>query len=372
MKILVINPLTEYVVGGGEINDGHLGEALKGLGHDVIFVNLLDVNKNSIKNKAISRSEAVMMPYSYGTALKLPWPLGPLARVHFYYKFLKELVKQKSDLISEADLILLTGKPLLTRIKKYSGSTIIVSVRGKNNFTMRYLSTKADGIIYWGGCEEDYDGGYLQKTPYLALNPAVNENAFYAGKCDAKLQEKMRDNDDKRVILLYVGRLDPVHQVSTIIEASNYALQKGNNIVLHIIGDGAEREMLECFARKSMGDRCVFHGAIKNLEIGDYFRSSDVLIINPKHTNHPITLMEALSCNTYVIAPSLGRVKKILNQVPFGSMFRPNEQAALNTELLNVLDEQLYSKKQADNGRKAFDTWHENASKISEWCEGLK
>ena len=92
-------------------------------------------------------------------------------------------------------------------------------------------------------------------------------------------------------------------------------------------------------------------------------RASDIFIINPNHTNHPIALKEAIACKTCALAPKLGRVETLLKGYSAGHMFTPNDQTDLNKTLISLLENPERIKR-AETSTVSSNTWEDNATTI--------
>lgn len=364
MKILFINPVSGYIRGGGEINDLNLAKAMRDLGHEVIHIDIKDNKKPQIEYPDNTPVVSIEMPFYYDRALKIPNIAGMGARAVFFYHFLRKLKKQQLDLLQSADIILLTGKPILAKIKAWTDASLFLSVRGRNHSYMYPKYKMADSVIYWGGCDNDHPAHILRTTPHLALNPAIEHSIFKPGRAKSTLRRELALGVKDAVRLLYVGRLDPVHQVDMIIRSVAAAHKAGHrNLVLNIVGNGAQKAELETLAASITPNIVKFWGLLDREEIADMHRASDIFIINPNHTNHPIALKEAIACKTCALAPKLGRVEAILKGYSAGHMFTPNDQTDLNKTLISLLENPAQIKK-AKVSTVSKDTWQSNAEAI--------
>lgn len=367
MRIVFINPVSAYIRGGAEVNDLRLGQAFGKLGHDVTHLDVRDPGKPALPYPGACRTDSLEMRYFYDHALKLPGTLGKAARGGFYTWFLHTLLKKKKALLHSADMILITGKPLLADLKKETNADVFLSVRGHNTSRHWPHYSKADCIIYWGGCEDDHPPQIVRATPHLTLNPAVEKALFYPAAPDPALRTELQNGKPSCPVVLYVGRLDPVHQVGAVLRAAAFCRSQGMDLALHIAGDGQQRNKLTRLAHNLALNDAVFHGLLPRKKLGDYYRAADLVVINPRHTNHPIVLKEAVACGTCILAPKLGRVEKILRAGGRGQTFKPNNQNALNMALLNMLRQKSYKTEHPENTTVYLDTWEDNARTLLDW-----
>ena len=82
----------------------------------------------------------------------------------------------------------------------------------------------------------------------------------------------------KRVILT-VARLDARKGHETVLRALPAVLRVVPNVVYLVVGDGAERPMLELLVDSlGLGAHVVFVGEVSDTELGDYYRSCEVFV----------------------------------------------------------------------------------------------
>lgn len=79
-----------------------------------------------------------------------------------------------------------------------------------------------------------------------------------------------------RINLLYVGKLVRYKGAELLIR-SLIPLKGKINLVLHLIGDGAERDNLKALvAQNGLSDRVIFHGNKQRAEVFEYYRQADL------------------------------------------------------------------------------------------------
>jgi glycosyltransferase involved in cell wall biosynthesis len=107
-------------------------------------------------------------------------------------------------------------------------------------------------------------------------------------------------------LFLYIGR----HAEQKGIEHLLYGFKKylnGENATLMIGGDGHMREQLELFVEMlGIEDNVIFTGFIPNERLGDYYRAADVFVSPAISEPFGLTITEAASMGTPVIATSSG------------------------------------------------------------------
>jgi len=371
MDILIVNPIFRYLRGGAEVNDLNLGMALRGLGHDVTHVDVLDPSRPGPAHGDDLPVESVHMPFYFGAG-GLLGPLGhKMARQAFFWDFLGRLVRQQRERLARADLILLTGKPLLSRVARHVDTTVLLSVRGPTRRWGLPMARRAgSGVIFWGGCEEDHDPALLKGLDSIALNPAVEKHIFHPGPASPTWRERLAMGSDKAVVLTSVARLDPVNQTQCIIRAVA-SLSDPGRVRLHIVGDGSLRAELERLAADLLPGLAAFHGRLDRQEVGEVLRASDLFVMYPNWNNHPIALMEALSCGLYAIAPRTGRIPRIMAGAP-GLVVEGNRQKVLDQALAQALEDRPWQRRGTAVDLPGIRSWEENARQILDFATRLR
>jgi glycosyltransferase involved in cell wall biosynthesis len=112
--------------------------------------------------------------------------------------------------------------------------------------------------------------------------------------------------DKNKLILLYVGRLEPAKGIITLIKILNNI--KKNNFVLLVCGDGPLKNEIKKYKF------IKYLGRIPNNKMYKIYNASDIFILPSYHENFPITVLEAKSCGTKIISRDVGDVKFVINK----------------------------------------------------------
>lgn len=129
-----------------------------------------------------------------------------------------------------------------------------------------------------------------------------------------ELKGKVRRQNDS---LLYVGRLHREKRVADLVEMMVYL--KDTDAVLHIIGDGPERQRLEQLSRTLDVESSVrFLGMLRNKDLPEQYLSARLFVSPYTGTS----FREALMCGTQVIAYDTAAIedKSGIITVPFGDI----------------------------------------------------
>ena len=106
---------------------------------------------------------------------------------------------------------------------------------------------------------------------------------------------------------------------------------KNEKIKLHILGDGADRELLFQMKQDMQLENVIFHGQQKNPY--QYLKFSDLFILSSRYEGFPNVLLEAGACGVYALA----------NDCPGG--IREIIEEGINGEISDINDYQQFAEK---------------------------
>jgi glycosyltransferase involved in cell wall biosynthesis len=147
--------------------------------------------------------------------------------------------------------------------------------------------------------------------------------------------------DPARRYVLFVGRLDDrVKRVSAIINVFASIAGGHHDVDLLIIGNGADRGVLETLADKRCPCRVKFLGWVPDARVKAYlYSASECLILASSREGFPTVVGEALACGTPIIATDVGAVSELVCDGETGWLIPPGDDAALAARLERMLSD---------------------------------
>ncbi len=133
---------------------------------------------------------------------------------------------------------------------------------------------------------------------------------------------------DNEFILVSCSNAVKLKRIDLIIDA--LSKMESNNIRWIHFGDGVELEALKLMAKEKLQNlNFEFKGNIPNLEIRDFYKTSNVdLFINVSSTEGvPVSIMEAISFGIPVIATNVGGVSELIKDNYNGCLIDPNSSS---------------------------------------------
>ena len=110
---------------------------------------------------------------------------------------------------------------------------------------------------------------------------AVDVNNFKPGRKNKKLIKKL--GIDKKRVLGYISNISLREGHETLIRAMPQVIEKIDDAILLVVGDGPEKDNLEKLVRDlEIENKVIFTGKIDHAEIQDYYRIIDLFIVPRK------------------------------------------------------------------------------------------
>lgn len=163
-------------------------------------------------------------------------------------------------------------------------------------------------------------------------------------------------NYKEKNLLLYVGRISQFKGLHTLIKALEYLKE---SVHLVIIGPPAWNtnyyqnllNLIEKENKKGTHEiKCL--DAMEQNEIVEWYQKASILILPSFAEGFPVTILEALSCETPVIATPVGGVPEIIKNHETGMLFPPGDAIRLAEAIDYLLENEDVRLKMACEGRK--------------------
>ncbi len=146
--------------------------------------------------------------------------------------------------------------------------------------------------------------------------------------------------DQAELTLAYVGTVGLAQGVGTLIEAA--AGLRGDGVVVHIIGEGADRAALEADARRRDLGNVRFHPAVAADQVPGMLAAADALVVmlnrGPLYDQSlPTKLVEGLAAGRPIVASASGWPAKIILDNSAGFVAEPEDPVALRDAIIRCL-----------------------------------
>lgn len=179
------------------------------------------------------------------------------------------------------------------------------------------------------------------------IYPGVNRKIFYPSKSREVYQEMQCKEDDR--ILLYVGRIDPVKGLMTVIDALKLLRLREvplyEKLKLVVVGGGRKtvdltrsKEFIRiqrAIKEKNLSGKVQFLGSKKQDELRKYYSAADAFVFPSLYESFGLVALEALACGTPVVASRIGEMRSLVKEGKNGLSFSPGDPSSLSNALEN-------------------------------------
>lgn len=179
-------------------------------------------------------------------------------------------------------------------------------------------------------------------TAYHALSPHLREDYADLGFPDERITVVPHFYDEEfyraregpmeltePISALYVGALQDIKGVETLVRALALLRQDGLEVELQIAGRGPLEPVLKELASEfRIGGAITWLGYVDHDELPDLYRSSDVFVY-PGIIDEPFgrVMLEALATHTPIVSADVGSMDYIVG--PAGTLFQPGDPGSL-------------------------------------------
>ena len=166
----------------------------------------------------------------------------------------------------------------------------------------------------------------IKQTKTIKINNPVDFD-FIQQKLN--ISEKISSFDNELKHIVSIGNLSKRKGFDNLLNVFSYL--KNENIKLHILGDGKDKDLLLSKKEKLGLDNVIFHGRQENPYL--FLKFADIFILSSRYEGFPNVLLEAGACGIYSIA----------NDCPGGirEIIQPN----INGEIHKIENHQEFAEK---------------------------
>jgi glycosyltransferase involved in cell wall biosynthesis len=152
-------------------------------------------------------------------------------------------------------------------------------------------------------------------------------------------------------VVLFSSRIAPEKDVSTLLDAFARLRQQGRNLWL-INRSGGHRQFLEQANRAGVAERVIATDAVHpTAELPLSYAAADVCVQASRAEGLGFAVLEALACETPVVASAVGGLREIVFDGETGWTCPPGNSAALATAIAEALDSTDEAARRASAGR---------------------
>lgn len=170
----------------------------------------------------------------------------------------------------------------------------------------------------------------------------VEPEKFRASNRRRQVRESLNVADGT-LLVGYFGTIGMCQDLSNAIRAMNL-LDRGRDIQLLIVGEGAERPLLEKLIEQESLDNVTLLDVVPQEELPDYYAAIDVSLVHLKRdptfeTVIPSKMFEAMATGTPLLMAADGEAAEIVSTARCGCCVEPGNPRALADSLVRLADD---------------------------------
>ncbi|QHS52236.1 GT4 family glycosyltransferase PelF [Edaphobacter sp. 12200R-103] len=153
--------------------------------------------------------------------------------------------------------------------------------------------------------------------------------------------------------LLFVGRLAPIKDLSTLIRAVAIAVQRVPDLHLWVVGHGAERDHLDSLVSElGIRENVTFWG--ERLDVAGFFRTADLYCMSSVSEGLPMSLLQAMSVGVPAIVTDVGGMAEVVKNSNAGLATPVGDPEAMAGAILQLASDPDRRHALAENAREAY------------------
>jgi colanic acid/amylovoran biosynthesis glycosyltransferase len=153
--------------------------------------------------------------------------------------------------------------------------------------------------------------------------------------------------------VISIGRLAPVKAHHILIAAIHKLLSDGRNVLLHLVGDGPERQKLEHDVdARGIRDHVIFHGFQRPDTIQELCSGADVFALASFAEGVPGVLMEAMAMEIPCVATRITGIPELIRDGVDGLLVPPADECAIAAAIGRLADDPQLRRNLGRNARR--------------------
>ena len=153
--------------------------------------------------------------------------------------------------------------------------------------------------------------------------------------------------------LLCVGRLTPAKGQHLLLEAIAGLRGSGEQVRLHLAGDGPDRASLQRHAQAlGIADRVEFHGALNHDQVRALYARCDAFVLPSFAEGIPVVLMEAMAAGLPCVSTRIAGIPELIVDGESGFLASPSSLDELTDRLRQLIHDPEMRTRLAANGRR--------------------
>lgn len=177
--------------------------------------------------------------------------------------------------------------------------------------------------------------------------------------------QEFSQQKEKFIITPGASRLASRKGLNYLIEAVHILSQNYPNLYLKIMGDGAERSILEELVDKlNIGDKIEFMGQIPKEKTSPYYQEASVFVLPSLNEGMSNAMLEALASGLPILATDTGGSKELIREGENGFIIKMKDSQDIAEKIEKLIKDLELRRKMGENSRqRALELSWENVAK---------
>jgi glycosyltransferase involved in cell wall biosynthesis len=157
---------------------------------------------------------------------------------------------------------------------------------------------------------------------------------------------------DTDMVLVFVGRLLTSKGLVYLLKSMPIVLQHANNIKLVMVGDGADRSLLEQMALElGLQNNIIFTGMVPNEAVPGYLAAADIFVFPSLSEGFGIVVVEAMASGLPLVSTNVHGLPEIIENGQNGLLVEPRSPEQIAEKVLLLVESDDLRKTMAENNK---------------------
>src|SRR6266699_1313029 len=200
-----------------------------------------------------------------------------------------------------------------------------------------------------------------------------NEVYYLPNGVDLELFDKPPKQETSNYNLLFLGRLEKIKGVESLIQAIPFIIKVFPQTTLTIVGDGGNKTDLFNLTKNLQLEKHIqFTGWVEHKDLDTYYEKASLVVVPSIVADaFPLVILEAMSAGRPVIGTNIGGIPEIIDDKVDGYLVEPENPEQIADKVIKLFQEANLLKELGRNARKKAEKFSiekhvENLEKIYE------
>lgn len=225
------------------------------------------------------------------------------------------------------------------------------------NFLMvplsRFVSKRADGIrVMSQGIKDKLITSGISKDKIRVISTPVSLEKF--GRWDENKVQELKNKFTGKKIILFIGRLEKVKDLPTLLKALNQVKEQYQNFVLFVIGDGSLKEEWKKLVKEMDLEKEVkFFGQIEHEDLVNYYQASEFIVNSSTSESFGKIFVEGTVASKTSVATATTGAKEIIIDNQTGLLSPVGDKSGLAVNILKLLQDEELTKQLGEQAKES-------------------